>query len=445
MLNELKKNLEARFQLNSLRKVIQEEGIYSAKIANRFRYIFLLFIIINSILNLSGIKDQNQQELGIYIYTIGIGAYLFMTILHTLILKNNNRAFNDFFGYINVIIDFVIITLMLLAWYRIESPSNFNFFLKNPSFYYYLLPFFLSMIQLRFKYVFFCFICFILIHYLGLVYGFSINQVPLADTWHDYVLGGKLFYSDYIASRPLIFFIVTISISYSIYRTIFMLRKISIIEAEKSSLSRYFSPDIIEEITKTGLELKKGKKQEVTILFQDIRDFTRFSEKLSAEELVEFLNEFREIMTKIVFKHKGTLDKYIGDAIMATFGTPTPSSLDTENAVKASIEMIQELNTWNQQRINSQKQAIKIGIGIHKGEVFTGNIGFEGKMEYTVIGDAVNTASRIESLCKTFQAELLISEEVKSKIQIYNWEAMPPVEVKGKEKPIQVYKFLGID
>ena len=148
-------------------------------------------------------------------------------------------------------------------------------------------------------------------------------------------------------------------------------------------------------------------------------------------------------MTNVIFNNNGTLDKYIGDAIMATFGTPTVSELDTYNAVNAANQMLSSLKEWNIERKKVGKLEIRIGIGLHCGEVFAGNIGFEDRMEYTVIGDAVNTASRIESLCKQFQAEFLISDEVyqkvKNRIQV---EKLSPVEVKGKEKAIQIYKVL---
>ena len=164
---------------------------------------------------------------------------------------------------------------------------------------------------------------------------------------------------------------------------------------------------------------------------------------MPAEELAEFLNEFRKRMTNVIFANGGTLDKYIGDAIMATFGTPTVTEFDTQNAVNAGKQMLASLKEWNIERKKEGKPEIRIGIGLHCGEVFTGNIGFEDRMEYTVIGDAVNTASRIESLCKQFQAEFLISDEVYQKVKdSIRIEKLSPVEVKGKEKALQIYKVL---
>ena len=130
---------------------------------------------------------------------------------------------------------------------------------------------------------------------------------------------------------------------------------------------------------------------------------------------------------------------------MATFGTPSETPNDTLNAVKTGLGMLASLKEWNVTRKIQGKEEIRIGIGLHCGEVFTGSIGFAGRMEYTVIGDAVNTASRIESLCKQFQAEFLISEEVYQKVKgTIQAEALNPVEVKGKEMPLQVYRVIGV-
>ena len=268
--------------------------------------------------------------------------------------------------------------------------------------------------------------------------------VPLSVDWKLYILGDQIYTSDLFLSRPIAYSSLALAIGFSIYRTIFMVKRIGTIEAEKKSLSKYFSPEIVEEITKNPEVLNQGKRQEVTILFQDIRNFTKMSEGMNPDELAEFLNEFRARMTNVVFANGGTLDKYIGDAIMATFGTPNVTPNDTVNAVNTGLQMLSSLSEWNMIRKKQGKEEIRIGIGLHCGEVFTGSVGFAGRMEYTVIGDAVNTASRIESLCKQFQAEFLISDEVYQKVKnSIQAETLPLVEVKGKEKPLQVYKVIS--
>lgn len=426
----------------AVRRVLEEEEANGAYIANRFRYVFLFFITIGGIINLSTVNEPELVDFGIKIYGAGLGMYFFTTVCHTIALRKKSKKINMIFGYITLITDFYILTAMMLAYTKMQSPNNFNFFLKNPSFIYFFLLSILALIQIRIRLVVTSLVLFFLIHFVSLGYGFFIG-VKSSTGWFDYVLGDGIFWGDIILSRPLVFVCVTLAVGYSIYRTVYMVRRIAKIEIEKKSLSKYFSPAIVDEITKNPDMLVGGKRQEVTILFQDIRNFTKMSEKMNPIDLAEFLNEFRARMTRVVFENSGTLDKYIGDAIMATFGTPSITPNDSLNAVLTGKGMLASLSEWNSIRKKQGKEEIKIGIGLHCGEVFTGNIGFEGRMEYTVIGDAVNTASRIESLCKQFQADFLISDEVYQKVKDHiQVEKLSPVEVKGKEKPLQIYKVI---
>ena len=442
ILHKIKQNLNRKKMSSSVLNVLEEEELNGAIIANRFRYLFLILIASGGAINLYGIKDVESRNKGIVIYFIGFFIYFAITIFHTHILTCDDKRKIRFFGFVTVLSDFAVLTGMMYSWYKLESADNFNYFLKNPSFIYFTFPFILSLIQIRLSLTIVSIITFLIIHIASVIYGMYIG-VPVSIDWKLYILGDQIYTSDLFLSRPIAYSSLALAIGFSIYRTIYMVKRIGTIEAEKKSLSKYFSPEIVEEITKNPEVLNKGKRQEVTILFQDIRNFTKMSEKMSPDELAEFLNEFRERMTNQVFKNNGTLDKYIGDAIMATFGTPTVTENDTRNAVLAGIQMLSSLTEWNKVRSKQGKEEIHIGIGIHRGEVFTGSIGFSGRMEYTVIGDAVNTASRIESLCKQFQAEFLISDEVYSKVKDFiRVEALPPVEVKGKEKPLQVYKVI---
>ncbi|MBK8396848.1 MAG: adenylate/guanylate cyclase domain-containing protein [Leptospiraceae bacterium] len=442
MLKKIKYNLDRKLMSASVKRVLEEEELSGAIIANKFRYLFLILIASAGFLNLAGIQDLDLRFKGFKIYSVGLFIYLAITVIHSFLLKNGNKKRIHIFGFITILSDFYILTSMMYSWYKLDSPDNFNYFLKNPTFLYYTFPFMLALIQIKLSYSAIGIFTFLCIHFSSIIYG-SVLGVSLAPNWKTYLLGDAVFMQDLLVARPLVYSCLALTVGYSIYRTIYMVRRIGTIEAEKKSLSKYFSPEIVKEITNNPEVINKGKRQEVTILFQDIRDFTKMSENMSTNDLAEFLNEFRKRMTNVIFNNNGTLDKYIGDAIMATFGTPTVSELDTYNAVNAANQMLSSLKEWNIERKKVGKLEIRIGIGLHCGEVFAGNIGFEDRMEYTVIGDAVNTASRIESLCKQFQAEFLISDEVyqkvKNRIQV---EKLSPVEVKGKEKAIQIYKVL---
>ncbi|MFH0886820.1 MAG: adenylate/guanylate cyclase domain-containing protein [bacterium] len=221
-------------------------------------------------------------------------------------------------------------------------------------------------------------------------------------------------------------------------------------EAEKWKIrklfSKYVSKSVVEEIMKDPNKVKLGgHREKMTILFSDIRNFTTLSEKLNPEEVVAMLNEYFTVMNDIIFKYEGTLDKYIGDAIMASFGVPVPHHDDALRAVKTAFEMQQALASLRQRWTFEGSQNFDIGVGINTGEAVAGNIGSEQRLEYTVIGDAVNLASRLESLNKEYKTHILISEftyeEVRDKIEA---KFVADVKVKGKTKAVGVYQVLGI-
>ncbi|MDH4161683.1 MAG: adenylate/guanylate cyclase domain-containing protein [Nitrospirota bacterium] len=208
--------------------------------------------------------------------------------------------------------------------------------------------------------------------------------------------------------------------------------------------TQYVSKDVLNEVLhnyKEYLKSSQGQKVEITILFSDIRGFTTMSENAPPEKIVEMLNIHFTHMADIILKHNGTLDKYIGDAIMAFWGAPLPDKNHAENAVKASIEMLEELKIVNAElREKGLDMDVKIGVGLNTGVVTIGNIGSQKKLNYTIVGDAVNLASRLESLTKEHKTGLLLSEYtyemVKDKIPC---TMLGNVKVKGREKAVDIY------
>lgn len=211
----------------------------------------------------------------------------------------------------------------------------------------------------------------------------------------------------------------------------------------KGTLARYMTKEVADKLLEGGDDLLGGKTQEATVLFSDIRSFTTLSETLGAEETVSVLNEYFTIMVDILFEHQGILDKYIGDAIMAVFGTPFATGRDEDNAVAAAIEMMRALHAFNMDRAVRGKQTINIGIGINTNPVVVGNIGSLRRMDYTAIGDGVNLAARLESACKTYRTNLLISEFTRAKLQDeYVMREVDLITVKGKTRPVAVFEML---
>ncbi len=208
---------------------------------------------------------------------------------------------------------------------------------------------------------------------------------------------------------------------------------------------KYVPGEVIDEVLKAkGDKLLIGKKQNATILFSDIRSFTSISERLSAEELVTSLNTYFNIMVGIIIEHKGIIDKFIGDAIMALFGAPVQYGDDPLQAVRTGLSMINGLKGFNRNQVRIGKPAFKIGIGLNTGSVVVGNIGSNQKLEYTCIGDAVNLASRLEGLTKVYGVPIITSEfTLKQAGGSIRSRELDAVRVKGKVQPVKIYEPYG--
>lgn len=217
-------------------------------------------------------------------------------------------------------------------------------------------------------------------------------------------------------------------------------------EKIKTAMGKYISEDIMKNVVKNIDELKLGgKKANVTVLFADIRGFTSMSEKLSADEVSVILNEYFTEIEPIVTRHNGVINKFIGDAVMAIFGEPIQDENHPKNAVRCACEMLDKVKELQAKWLEEGKPKIEIGIGINTGEAFVGNIGSERRMEYTVIGDMVNLASRIEGNNKTFKTNLLISESTYASAKsIVDTVKISNVKIRGKEKELNLYEVIKL-
>lgn len=212
----------------------------------------------------------------------------------------------------------------------------------------------------------------------------------------------------------------------------------------RAQFQRLVSPNLVDQIVSGALDINQaGSQQEVTMLFADIRGFTAMSERHTPEEMVDTLNAYFEVMVDVLFRHGGTLDKYVGDEIIGLFGAPVAQPDSPLRAVRCGLDMLRALDEHNRMRAAQGKVDIQIGIGINTGLVIAGAIGSSQTLQYTVIGDAVNTAAR---LCGVAQAgEVIVSESTFAPLQDHAIaEARAPVTVKGKSQPLPIWRVTGM-
>lgn len=267
-----------------------------------------------------------------------------------------------------------------------------------------------------------------------------------------YYIINHLGFRYYPLNTSVLYPLISITLSYlgsEAYRNLFEERQSRFL---KKAFTSYVSPELVNEIIRNPNMLRLGgEKKEITILFSDIRGFTTLSERLAPEELVSLLNQYLGPMTDIVLRHKGTLDKYIGDAIMAIYNAPLNIQDHAACACRSAIDMLEKLKEINNSFKEMGLPEIDIGIGINTGNVIVGNMGTDMRFDYTAIGDTVNLASRLEGMNKVYNTHIIISEFTFRHLKDgdkadFKVRELDVIKVKGKDKPVTIYQvFSGMD
>ena len=221
----------------------------------------------------------------------------------------------------------------------------------------------------------------------------------------------------------------------------------AVVEARRSAnLSRYVASGLVPLLADAELEvLKRGRRQPAAILFADIRGFTARSERSQPAAIAEFLASFRARATRAIERHGGIVDKFVGDDVMGVFGVPVATPADAANALAAGRDLLAEVEAWNRKRRREGRRTVSIGIGIHYGEVFAGVIGDGERLEFTVIGDAVNTASRIEELTKSTGWPMLVSADLiegATAAAPDDFHPLPALDLRGRQEPIGLFALV---
>ncbi|CUH51096.1 adenylate/guanylate cyclase domain-containing protein [Shimia marina] len=212
-----------------------------------------------------------------------------------------------------------------------------------------------------------------------------------------------------------VFVLVAVTLGLNARRFNLLLRSNAALERERTNLSRYFSPNVVEELSQNDEPLKQIRNHDIAVLFVDIVGFTEFAALRRPEEVIETLRDFHGLMEQAVFAHEGTLDKYLGDGLMVTFGTPSPSDHDAQNALRCVRQMMHDVDVWNDARIARGQPPLRVGFGAHYGPAVLADIG-ANRLEFAVVGNTVNVASRLESMTRGLNARLVISDAMRTEV-----------------------------
>jgi len=335
--------------------------------------------------------------------------------------------------YMNALIETSLPTAVLLLVGRPGHPDDV---LASPPAYAYFLFIILSALRLDFK----------LSLFTGAVaaaeYGF-VSQWALAHAVVPVATNAILYSMPANVSKVLLLFVAGVATGFTSLQVRRGVANALRLVKERNNVlgvfGQHVSPEVVEALLKTGGGEFESQTRSVCVMFLDIRDFTTFSEKRRPEEVVAHLNALFDFMIEIVNRHHGIINKFLGDGFMAIFGAPLSSGDDVRNAVRAAVELVDRVNA---ETAAGTIEYTRIGIGLHSGMAVTGTVGSKERREYTIIGDTVNLAARIEQLNKQFGTQLLCSESVRDGIgDLAAAREVGNVTVKGREQPVRVYEL----
>lgn len=417
----------------SIEQAILRSHILRTSILVAFFFCFALFFSIFSVIY----SSQSHFIFGLNVPLWGPPALLLLVAGYFLLIRTvfryyfiKVRAFPLSLLFLTALIETSIPTMVICLIAQIHTPA---YLLLSPPIMVYFIFIMLSALSLDLRLCIFSGAVAALEYAAIAFYFLHYSDVSHIDPF--------LLIPENFVSRALVLFaggvvtaLVTSQIKYQLLSAFNALQ-----ERDKiaSIFGRHVSPEVLNMLLSQGFD-NKGQSRFVTVMFLDIRDFTRFAEKKNPEEVVCYLNQLFGCVIDIVNENHGIINKFLGDGLMAVFGAPVSEHNDTDNALRAAEQIIERIE---QEVCLGHIPDTKVGIGLHCGIVVTGNIGAPQRQEYTIIGDVVNLASRIEQLNKTYNTQLLISEEVYCAASDKKGILLENIAIKGREQPINIYKL----
>jgi adenylate cyclase len=281
------------------------------------------------------------------------------------------------------------------------------------------------------------------------IHGALIDKPGLSPTGSLALFLDPLYVSDAAwRTQTVLLLLLTAVLATAVARSRRLLRRQVADHLARANLARYFSPNVVEMLAVSGTTGMAARRRQVAVLFADIKGFTTLSESIGAEATMEFLQGFHELVARVVFDYRGTLEKYIGDAVMATFGTPSPGVDDASRALHCACDLVRETGRWSEGRVARGEAPVQIGVGLHYGEAVVGSIGAGQRLDYVVIGDTVNVASRLERLTREFKVKMVISDDLVAAIhdegsaadaRLDGFVERGEVHVAGRLRPINIW------
>jgi adenylate cyclase len=360
--------------------------------------------------------------------------------------------------YAVVVANFALLTFAMVGYDLVfgdDWPPQMM--LRNGTFVYFFL--FLAVISLRYspRLVLFAGICGALAWSVG-VWLIARSPGTLTGMGHglemspevrlDEHLDARFVDLDVVIQDVVVLLLVATILAAGVWRSRRLVLRQAVAARERANLARYFAPTMVDRLAHADQPLGAVRAQPVAVLFADIAGFTRLAEQAAPEQVIALLRGLHARLEAAVFEHRGTLDKYLGDGIMATFGTPEAAPDDAANALAAARAMLASIDAWNRERAARGEPPLRLSIGLHYGQVVLGDVGSARRLEFAVIGDAVNVASRLEELTRALDARLVVSDALVEQVQagggqrpgaLAGLERAAPRALRGRSAPVALW------